>query len=167
VDIDADLLPFACSSACFELATCHLLLAMCQHQSDNLPQTASTAAAAWRQAAALSLPAAWVPYRGRMMAECKRIIGHSFARHVVDTGGCAADLFAIAGPRGGPHDAVFDALQCATDAMLRMTLGEQWAVFERRGVATATPVSDMLAGTSPPEPLAAPMVLPPFVGKLP
>lgn len=166
VDIDEALLPFACSSVCHELALCHLQLALCHHDDANAPRVASTAATVWRRAAMLEVPHEWVPYRTRLVAECRRVVANSYARHVVNANGVASDLFGGTGPAGGAHDSVFDALQCVSDPALRRTLQEQWAVFERRGAATATPVVDMLRAGLPLEPLAPPLTLPPIVGKL-
>ena len=144
VDIDDALLPFACSHTCYALATCHLRLALCHHATDNPSRIASTAAVVWREAAALQLPAAWVPYRARLVTECKRVIADTFGRYVATSAGGASGLFEVSAGGAGPHDNVFDAMQCVTDAVLKMTLAEQWAVYERRGPAVTTPVADML-----------------------
>lgn len=167
VDIDSALLPFACTGTCHALATCHLQLALCHHAAGSLARIASTAAVVWQQAAALQVPAAWVPYRERLVSECKRIIGDTYGRHVVASGGVASDLFEVSESGAGPHDNVFDAMQCVTDGMLQLTLAEQWAVFERRGPASATPVADLLQASLAPSPVAAPLTLPDVTGKLP
>lgn len=151
-DFTAEMQPFATSAEFDAMGVEILRLCLCAHaamEADAVPKIIASASKSWGTLHELNVPPSWEPYKRKLVAHAKDVIGKAYAYAIaqwqmVPVGGKTRTV-----APDQARNAVHDALRCNPGADTANSLRALWRMYGSPPQDTPTPYATALASDVP------------------